>query len=291
MPRVRETRVLLLGVIVCLILFFIASALPAGASVYDFTTVASPILVTGDASDHDIVSYHSDADIYQVSGSFADESMFGVIVDDPVLYLESPLALYENARPVVRHGEALVNVSTLGGEIHAGDIVTTSPILGIGQKAKRQDATYILGFALDTMVPSGEKATYEGREVVLGTVPVALRIGPYLTQESIAFVATGKEILSRTGGLGELTGDEGVRQEETSKFKVFRYILATLIAVTSIMVSLGKFGDAFKQSVVSIGRNPLARSQIRAILFWNIVLMFFVSGAGLSVAAAIILMP
>lgn len=291
MQGVRETRFLLLGVFVCLIFSVSIFTVPAIASVYDFTTVASPILVTGTANDHDIVSYHSDADIYQVSGSFADESMFGVIVDDPVLYLESPLALYDNARPVVRHGEALVNVSTLGGEIHAGDIVTTSPILGIGQRAKRQDATYILGFALDTMVPSGRTIMHEGKEVELGTVPVALRIGPYLTQESIAFVATGKEILSKTGGLGGLTGEDGSRQEEIPTFKVFRYILATLIAVTSIVVSLGKFGDAFKQSVVSIGRNPLARSQIRAILFWNIVLMFFVSGAGLSVAAAIILMP
>lgn len=279
----------------CLFLFFCGLSFSAvsvhaqGGPVHDFTTVASPILISGSANNGDIVSYHSDADLFRPSGSFADESMFGVIVDDPVLYLESQLALVEGARPVVRHGEVMVNVSTLGGDIHAGDIITTSPIIGIGQKAARQDATYILGFALDRMILNGEKVVVDGKEVYLGTVPVALRIGPFLTQEGISFVTAGKEYVNQAGGFGGFT--EVVRSEEVTGFKVLRYVLAALIAMTSIIVSVARFSDAFRQGVVSVGRNPLARSQIRAMLFWNVVMILAVSGAGLGVAVAIILMP
>lgn len=279
------------------VLFFVGCILafsPATlfAKIHNFATVASPVIISGDANDHDIISYHSSSDVYRVSGAFADESMFGVIVDDPVLYMESEVAMSENARPVVRHGEAIVNVSTLGGEISAGDIITTSPISGIGQKAEKQDATYILGFALDDMEYTGQSIIYEGEEYRVGTVPTALRIGPYLTKEGVAFLTVGKEYLT---GTGELSGFGTVGQEddreEVTAFKVFRYILAAVIAVSSIIVSIGRFGEAFKQSVVSVGRNPLARGQIRSILFWNVVLIILVSGSGLAIAAAIILVP
>lgn len=290
MDVIRETRA-------CLFLLFGFFLLPAfhamaqSPAVHDFTTVASPILVTGSANNGDIVSYHSDADLFKTSGSFADESMFGVIVDDPVLYLESQLALTEGARPVVRHGEVMVNVSTLGGEIQAGDIITTSPIIGIGQKALRQDATYILGFALDKMILNGERVIVDGKEIQLGTVPVALRIGPFLTQEGITFVTAGKEYVNRAGGFGGFVEGASREREDITGFKVLRYILAALIAMTSIIVSVGRFSDAFRQGVVSVGRNPLARSQIRAMLFWNVVMILAVSGAGLGIAMAIILMP
>lgn len=275
-------------ILVSMLLVFLP--VPVFGEKHDFATVASPIVVSGNANNHDIVSYHSEADLYKVSGAFADESMFGVIVDDPVLYMESDIALQEGARPVVRHGEAIVNVSTIGGSIRAGDIITTSPILGVGQRAEQQDATYILGFALDSMSISNETVTYGENEYRIGTVPVALRIGPYLTREGIAFVTTGKEYLSGAGNIVGL-GQGEVSEDDISAFKIFRYILAAVIAISSVFISIGRFGDAFKQSVVSVGRNPLARGQIRSILFWNIILIILVSGAGLGVAAAIIIIP
>lgn len=293
MDIVNRTHVLVFcfGVSISTVFFFIP--IVGFAQNYDFATVASPIIVTGEARDHDIVSYRKDEDSYKVSGSFADESMFGVIVDDPVLYVESGVALTEGARPVVRQGEAIVNVSNLGGEIRAGDIITTSPILGVGQRAEYKNATYILGFALDTMTPTGETLEYDGKKVTFGTVPTALRIGPYLTEEGVTFLTTGKEYLMGKGNMAgfEEIGEGGADKKNATAFKAFRYLLAAVLALTSIIVSIGRFGEAFKESVVSIGRNPLARAQIRSILFWNIILIIFVSGAGLIVSAALILAP
>jgi hypothetical protein len=261
----------------------------------EYATVASPVEIEGEANDHDIISYGIEQNIYKPSRAFADESMFGVIVDDPVLYMDSEVARSEKVRPVVRYGEVTVNVSTLGGDIVAGDLITTSPIAGIGQKTFRQDAPYILGFALEPMTLNGGKLEIDGKEVLLGTVPITLRIGPYLTKEGADFVASGgkgfetliSEITNTAGMNSEKTSDS----QEISAFKVFRYLLAAIIAVASMVVSASRFGDTFKESVVSIGRNPLARTQIRSILMWNILLMILVSGAGLGVAAAIILLP
>lgn len=295
MQYLRHSRFLLLPVIfVSGLIFLLSFKVVLSASVsHNFATVAAPVLVEGEVKNHDIVSYYGKEDIYRASGSFADESMFGVIVDDPVLYMESEVSLSEKARPVVRYGEVTVNVSTLGGEIKAGDIVTTSPISGIGQRVSKKDAPYILGFALETMILSGEIVEYEGNEVYLGTVPVALRIGPYLTREGVSFVSSGKEYATL---FKEISENGGIVQQQVDPnaigaFKVFRYMLAVAVAITAMIVSVGRFGDAFKQSVVSVGRNPLARSQIRSILFWNVLLIVLVSGTGLGIAVAIILLP
>lgn len=262
----------------------------AAIDMHNFTTVASPVIVTGDVKNHDIVSYSGEEDVYKASGSFADESMFGVIVDDPVLYMESDISLQQGARPVVRYGEVLVNASSLGGDILPGDIVTTSPIQGIGQRVMRKDAPYILGFALERITYTGETVYFEGEEVRLGTVPVALRIGPYLTRAGVAFVSSGKEyeeIFKEINEKGGLVQDPNA----IGAFKIFRYLLAAAVAITAMVVSLSRFGDAFKQSVVSVGRNPLARSQIRSILLWNVLFIVLISGTGLGIAVAIILFP
>ena len=261
----------------------------AFARVEDYATVASPALVEGTVNNHDIISYGSEQNVFRASRSFADESMFGVIVDDPVLYMESQSFLDEGARPVVRYGEVIVNVSTLGGEIMPGDIITTSLIPGVGQRTNPKDASYILGFALEGMTSQGESVEFEGKEYLLGTVPITLRIGPYLTKEGIEFVSSGKDYESVIANIAknEMTSNE----DEVNAFKVFRYLLAAVVAITSLIVSVSRFGETFKQGVVSIGRNPLARSQIRSILFWNVLLIVLVTGAGLGIAAAIILFP
>lgn len=289
----QQKLLLVLSLCVGAVLFLHSSFVFAKSE--EYATVASPVEVEGEANNHDIISYGIEQNVYKPSRSFADESMFGVIVDDPVLYMDSEVARSEKVRPVVRYGEVTVNVSTLGGEIVAGDLITTSPISGIGQKTFRQDAPYILGFALEPMTLNGGTLQVEGKEVLLGTVPITLRIGPYLTKEGAEFIASGGEgfetLISEMTNTASMNSDKTSDTKEASAFKVFRYVLAAIVAVASMVVSASRFGDTFRESVVSIGRNPLARTQIRSILLWNILLMILVSGAGLGVAAAIILLP
>jgi hypothetical protein len=259
----------------------------------DFATVASPVQIEGNVNDHDIVSYGIENNVYRASRSFADESMFGVVVDDPVLYMDSETARTDDVRPVVRYGEVLVNVSNLGGEIKAGNLITTSIISGVGQRTEMQDAPYILGFALEDMTPNGNSFDHEGKEVLFGTVPITLRIGPFLTKEGIDFISSGQDFESYVSEITKSNTLSNVvsNTNNASAFKVFRYILATVVAVTSLIVSITRFGDTFKQGVISIGRNPLARSQIRSIMIWDVLLVVLVTVGGFGVATAIILFP
>jgi F0F1-type ATP synthase membrane subunit c/vacuolar-type H+-ATPase subunit K len=74
-------------------------------------------------------------------------------------------------------------------------------------------------------------------------------------------------------------------------FKVFRYSLAAIVAALAILVAARRFGDTFSQSVISVGRNPLARSQIRSMVVWNSFLIILISCVGFGISALIIFVP
>jgi hypothetical protein len=253
------------------------------------TTVASPIVLTEQARDGDVVTYNAADRTYSLSRVLGDESMFGVVVDDPLLYM-SDASTTPGGRPVVRAGEATVNVSTLGGLIEPGDLVTTSIIPGVGERANRDTVNYILGFALapvqidNTITP----VTVNGTSVRFGRVPVALRIGPHVPGSLDDLIA------STTAALTAGRAQQSSVSEQRGSFdpyKMFRLVLAAAVAISAIVFALRRFGDMFAQSVVSVGRNPLARTQIRAILVWNTFLIMFVSSIGLGIAWAILYVP
>lgn len=249
-----------------------------------YTTVASALTISGDVSDGDIISYDTATDTYRRSSWFADEMMYGVVVNDPVLYLQG-IDAAATGTPVVRYGEVLMNVTTLGGVIRAGDLVTSSDIPGAGQRVNRDEGVYVLGFALEDMVASGESFTGEdGTIVSRGKVSVALRIGPYVTREGAAFIASGT-----TQGIAGMTDAE--ERSGLDVFKLFRYVLASFVAISAVIVASRRFGDTFSQSVISIGRNPLAHSHIRSMVLWNAFLILVISGVGFGIGAAIIFAP
>jgi hypothetical protein len=253
-----------------------------------YTTVAVPVVIEGSARDGDIVAYDPRAGTYHVSRLIGDEHVFGVIVDDPVLYMESEVSSQEGARPVVRQGEAVVNVSTIAGVIRAGDLVTTSPIPGTGQRANRDNVRYILGFAIDDMFLSPNEVEIGSMSAQLGSVPVALRIGPHVNNDGVSMIAsTTMESLQKDSGTKFDAGGGGA----LDLFEIFRYMLASFVALAAMIISIRRFGETFSQSVISVGRNPLARPQIRSILFWNALMILLISGVGFAIAAAIIFIP
>jgi F0F1-type ATP synthase membrane subunit c/vacuolar-type H+-ATPase subunit K len=249
-----------------------------------YTTVASTTYIDEEVQDGDIISYNPETSTYRRSQTFADEMMYGVVVRDPVLHLQDREAS-ATGTPVVRYGEVLMNVSTLGGSIYAGDLITSSVLPGIGQRVGREEGAYVLGFALEDMVLTGERIEMEnGTTAELGKVSVALRIGPYVTREGAAFLAStsvsGIQLPERAEGQGGF-----------DYFKMFRYVLASLVAVSAVVVASRRFGDTFSQSVISIGRNPLAQSHIRSMVLWNAFLIFTICAVGFGIAAAIIFVP
>ena len=266
--------------VVSVVVSDVVHALSAGPD----ATVASPFVVRGEVSDGDIVSYDSNTGTCHPSKLPEDEMMFGVVVLDPVMYMTDGEE-EEGMVPIVRYGNVVVNVSDATGAILAGDLVTTSLIAGKGQRISRERGAYVMGFALEDMVLTGETVEIDGNVIRMGKVPVALRIGPYVSGQSSAFLAS-------TTAMGYMPGStqpDGERGLDI--FKMFRYLLASIVAVGTVIIAARRFGDAFSQSVISVGRNPMARSQIRSMVLWNAFLLVVISGIGLGVAVAIIMAP
>lgn len=264
-----------------LLIFFVSAGV---ATAQSYTTVASSVVIDGTIRDGDVVSYNPEDNSYHPSALYADEMMYGVVVLDPVLNLLSENDTAPQGAPVVRFGEVSVNVSTLGGFVYAGDLVTTSPIEGFAQRVSRDNATYVLGFALEDMTVRNQTVTVGDTSVELGTVPVALRIGPYVTKEGAELIASST--IQGAGGIAENQEQGGF-----DMFKMFRYIMASLVAALSILVAARRFGDTFSQSVISVGRNPLARSQIRSMVIWNSFLIILISSVGFGISALILFLP
>lgn len=199
----------------------------------------------------------------RASKSF-DNKMFGVIADKPIL-------VYQNnnikGKPVVRSGTAAVNVTNLNGPIKYGDYITSSTVLGKGQKAI--ESGYVLGIAL---------GDFDGK-VASGTIPVAIRI------EYVEL--TNPRFISRLFGFVGNSFLENVN--DPKKFgTVVRYFAAGLIVLLSFTFGFLTFSRSMIRSTEAIGRNPLARSAILTSMIINISLLVITGIIGITAAILII---
>src|SRR3989338_87589 len=97
----------------------------------------------------DIISATRDG--FKRSTQEYDVLVFGVVVNAPILSVEPRT---DTSRPVISSGETLVRVSTAGGEIAEGDLITTSSEAGVGIKATRSG--YVICKALQGYTDSGQ---------------------------------------------------------------------------------------------------------------------------------------
>lgn len=282
----RAALVLVCGVsMLCVSIAFAQDAPTDGVP----NTIASAFAIDGEVQDGDIVSYDVERGVYVPAQQTADRNMFGVVADDPVLFVgdgEDDTGM----RPIVRYGESIVNVSTLNGEVQAGDFVTTSRVIGVGQRVGVDTATYILGIATSPMSFTGETVLVDGETVRLGQVPVALRIGFFSDGTDDAEFDELRALYASSAAAMQSSVENESNRTGLDFFLLFRYILGAAVTIASILVALRRFGGLFNESVVAVGRNPLAHSQVRSLLIWNTFMIIAVSGVGLVFGVLIIVL-
>lgn len=218
----------------------------------------------------DIISFQPDSQNLVLSRSRSDKNIFGISVENPLLVLSTE----EGGTPIVRTGEVIVNVTDNGGAIVPGDFITSSSIPGKGEKALETDQ-YIVGVALGSFPEDGVVA--ESGEVIVGQIPVLLSIG------------------TRQNAITELKLDQMPTQNtgvtEATVLNIIQYLLAAFIAVGSIFISFKNYGPSIREGIASIGRNPLAKPTIQSMVVLNTIIIVLISGGGLLVAIAILLLP
>jgi hypothetical protein len=224
--------------------------------------IARYVQINGTAiREGDIVSLEPDG--YVLTDTPYDSRIQGVVVEKPEVSIR-PVTQLKNSHAIVNSGYALVRVSASNGDIQRGDPVTTSLTAGVGVKATKPG--YIIGNALEN---------YKGGSGEVRTIRIALEpryneIRPSL----LSYVYDAINVTLAAGYERPLT--------------VFKYILASVIALLSIAAGFLYFGRIATKGVEALGRNPLAGPTIQFGIIMNIALSVLIIGVGVIIAIVIL---
>ncbi len=190
------------------------------------------------------------------------QNMFGVTVDRSLLLISSVNDALQNEVFVAVSGTYRVLVNTQNGPITAGDYLTMSSIDGIAMKATTEQST-VFGRA---------NAGFDGKSLTLGSMPIKDTSGNTVQTVTIGAIpvtinvqhnpnvkSTKVDVPQWLQRLGEQIAEKQVSQ--------IRIYLSMGITGASIITALIMLYAGVRNSVVSVGRNPLSKKSIfRALL-------------------------
>ncbi len=225
--------------------------------------VALPILINEKTvKDGDIITATSDG--YKLSSYAYDPSIYGVVTTNPAISLREKNS---KATPVISFGKALVRVSTINGPIKTNNPITSSKVLGVGQKADVNG--FILGIALENYSNSNPNA--------IGKILVS--IDPHYNATFNGARTNLIETLKVVAGTPLL-----------SPLTTLRYLLAALVAIVSFVIGFIFFGRIARTGVEALGRNPLAARTIQLGIVLNVVLTAGIILIGVGIAYLILIL-
>jgi hypothetical protein len=202
---------------------------------------------------------------YKLSSIAYDTNMYGVYTQSPAIYLQNTTD--SQSQPVVTSGKTNVLVSSIGGNIKKNDLITTSTIPGVGQKATRNGM--VLGTALEDYSNSNQKTSGE----------ILAAINPHY---NASFTDTKTNILEVLRNASDLT--------TLGQLTSLRYVLAAGIALLSFGIGFIYFGRVTSSGVEALGRNPLASRTIQLNLILNLAFMVIIIVAGLTIGYLILVL-
>jgi F0F1-type ATP synthase membrane subunit c/vacuolar-type H+-ATPase subunit K len=249
---------ILISILVCFFVVNYASAQVSSSAV----AVSVPIKDTGVVEGDIICAYEGGS---QRCKNEYDTSTFGVITDNPAASIKDPDL--ENSRLIATSGVAKVRVTSVDGNIVAGDFITTSNVPGVGKKAKKNG--YVIGSAMEGYSSDNTQN--------VGVIQIVVNVHP----ES-----------SLTGQRGNLLQfiRQGVSVPIFNPVESLRYLLAVAIVIISFTLGMIYFGRASRAGIEAIGRNPLAKRVIQFTVIMNIVLTIIIVLVGLGIAYLILIL-
>lgn len=189
------------------------------------------------------------------------QNMFGVTVDRKQVPLTITNDNVQNEVFVAVSGTYNVLVSTQAGPIVSGDYVTLSSVNGIAMKAGDEKVT-VFGRANATFDGTGitlgkqqlKDAAGGTKTVALGSIPVTIDIKNNPNHKSTT--ANLPDALQRVG--------QAIAEKEVSPARIY---LSLGITVVSLIAAIAVVYAGVRNSVISIGRNPMSkRSIFRALV-------------------------
>lgn len=199
--------------------------------------------------------------------------MFGAVVNRGDLTFTVGSDTLQNEVYVATSGTYNVLVSNQNGAIKSGDYITISAVDGVGMKADTRDKEpVVLGQAAGNFdgktnvvgeVPLKNTDGSSASTAKLGLIPVAINIKPNPLVKSTK--VNLPPFLQKVG--------QEIAQHQVSEVRI---IISVIITGLSIIISLTVLYSGVRNSIISIGRNPLSRGTIFRGLFEVILAGFLI---------------
>ncbi|CAN5282041.1 hypothetical protein BH10PAT2_BH10PAT2_3430 [soil metagenome] len=193
-----------------------------------------------------------------------DPGMYGVIVATPAAAI-APEVNDANTQLVSNRGRTMVRVSTVNGKIATGDLLTSSPVAGVAQRANQNG--YVLGVALEPYDSSDTKS--------VGTIVASINVS-----QTNSFTDVKNNLL--------YVIKQALQSPTLTPLASLRYVLAFSIALIAFVLGFIYFGRVTKAGVEAIGRNPLASKAIEFTVIFHIGLTIAIVLVGLGSAYLIL---
>lgn len=217
-----------------------------------------------------------DANKVKVAKQAELQNMFGVVVDRGQLPVTLSSGNLKNEIFVAASGTYNVLVSTQGGVIKSGDYVTLSAISGVAMKASTEQKT-VFGRANAGFDGKGvtlgsttlkDTTGKTNQNVKLGLIPVTIDIKRNPNEKSTK--ADVPKELERIG--------QAIAEREVSAIRIY---LSMAITAISLITALVVIYSGVRNSIVSIGRNPMSKKSIFRALIEIILTSFLILIIGL----------
>jgi hypothetical protein len=201
-----------------------------------------------------LVVQNKSGDIDLASLNNADE-LFGVAV--PSITATPAPGSGAGQVQVATSGTADVFVTDAAGPVHTGDYLTVSPVAGVAQVAGSTNSR-VIGTAQSNFYSSGAGTTKQAipalggksRTVSIGQIPVVIAASNYTPTAGRAPYAVPNWIQSLAN---TLVG---------RSVSPLRVLVASILVLVSLVCITVLLYASVRNSLVSIGRNPLARASV-----------------------------
>lgn len=248
-------------IIIILFSFFFHSS-PVFAQT-NLSGLAVPVIITGEQlSDGDLIC--STKAGYKRCSETYSPAIFAVVTTSPAAAFEIPQD--PNQKLVQTTGTARLRVETSNGDIHVGDLLTSSKNPGVAMRATHNG--YMIGVAQEDFTGTGG---------AVGLISTSLDV-----RASAAFTDVNSNLFAALR--------EGLSAPVLTPLAALRYVVAGLVTIASFILGFMYFGRFARSGIEAIGRNPLAKTQIQATIVLNLLLMGLIFVAGVVLAYIILVL-
>lgn len=190
------------------------------------------------------------------------DNLVGIVVSeqDATLAVADPT----DSLQVATNGTTQALVTDIAGEIKSGDSITASPISGVGMRATSN--VKIVGVAQADAKYNGKTTTIKNKDgkeetVKIGTVPVVIQVSYYVPETKKSPIPEQLQLF-----IDSIAGKQVAIERLIASAAI---VLAAVITIAILLYS------AIHNSMISIGRNPLAQTSIYRGL-WQVIITSFI---------------